>query len=69
MKFIGKWMELENIILSVVIQSHTWCVVFDKWILGTKVLNTHMKLKKKKDQGVDASVLLRMGNNMRVGKT
>jgi hypothetical protein len=39
MKFLGKWMELENI-LSEVTQSqkkkknHTWYTLTDKWILA-----------------------------------
>ena len=42
----------------------------DKWILGkeSKIpkiqLTDHMKLKRKEDQRVDASVLLRRGNNI-----
>ena len=34
-KFLGKWMELENIILSEVTQSqkNTWYALTDKWIL------------------------------------
>ena len=37
MKFLDKWMELENIILSEVTQSqknHTWYVLTVKWVLG-----------------------------------
>jgi hypothetical protein len=40
----------------------------DKWILGQKLgipkiqFTDHMKLKKKEDQSVDASVLIRRGN-------
>jgi hypothetical protein len=41
MKFLGKWMELENIIMSEVTQSqkkkkkpHTWYALIDKWILA-----------------------------------
>jgi hypothetical protein len=43
--------------------------VTDKWILAQKFgipkikFTDHMKLRKKKDQRVDASVLLRRGNN------
>ena len=33
MKFLGKWMELENIILS----EHTWNALTDKWILAQKI--------------------------------
>ena len=39
MKFLGKWMELENIILSEVTQSqkeHTWYTLTEKWILAQK---------------------------------
>jgi hypothetical protein len=37
MKFAGRWMNLENIILSEVTQSqknHTWYVLTVKWVLG-----------------------------------
>ena len=36
MKFAGKWMELENIILSEVSQTlrHAWFVLTYKWILA-----------------------------------
>ena len=36
MKFLGKWMELENIILSEVTQSqkNTQYTLIDKWILA-----------------------------------
>jgi hypothetical protein len=55
MKFLGKWTELENIILSEVTQSqkkHTWYALSDKWILAPKFripkmqFTDHMKLKK-----------------------
>jgi hypothetical protein len=61
-------MDLKNIILSEGTQSqkeHTWYVPTDKWMLGeecgiaTNQLMDHMKLKRKEDQRVDASVLLR----------
>jgi len=72
MKFINKWMEIENIMLSEVIQSqkktpHTWHALTDKWILAQRLgipkiqFTDYMKLKKKEDQNVDASVLLRRG--------
>jgi hypothetical protein len=73
MKFTDKWMDLENIILSEVTQvtkEYTWYVVMDKWIVGkehgipTIQLTDHMKLKRKEDQRVDASVLLSGGNNI-----
>jgi hypothetical protein len=45
-------------------------VLTDQWILGkkyeipTKQLTDHMKLKKKEEQSVDASILLRRGNKI-----
>jgi hypothetical protein len=38
MKLAGKWVELENIILSEVTQSqkNTWYALTDKWILAKK---------------------------------
>jgi hypothetical protein len=74
MKFLGKWMELENIILSEV-KEHTWYVLTDKWILAQKLgipeiqFTDHMKLKKKEDQSVDASVLIRKENEILTGAT
>jgi hypothetical protein len=71
MKFTGKWMELENIILSEVTQTqknHTWYVFTDKWILAQKLRiptiqpTNYMELKKKEDQSVCASILHRTGN-------
>jgi hypothetical protein len=67
MKFLGKWMDLENIILSELTHSYTWHVLTDKWILHgipKTQLTHHMKLKRKEDQRVDASVLLRRVNKM-----
>ena len=76
MKFTGKWMELENIILSEVTQSqkntHSMYSLI-KWTLAQKFGNPkmqftdHMKPKKKEDQNVDASVLLRRGNKILTG--
>ena len=65
-------LELENIILSEVIQSqkNTWHILTDKWIKEKKIrtltiqLHDHMKPKKKNDQSVDASVLLRRKNKI-----
>jgi hypothetical protein len=39
MKFLGRWMELENTILSEATQSlkkHTWYALTDKWLLSQK---------------------------------
>ena len=53
-----------------VTKEHTWYALTDKWILAQKprILKIqfakHMKLKKKEDQSVDTSFLLRMGNKM-----
>jgi len=65
MKFIGKWMELENIILSELTQSlkNTWYVVSNKWILTQKSTmliiqpTENMERRRKEGQGVDASVM------------
>ena len=54
MKFLGRWMELENIILSEVIQSQNNTLT-DKWILAQILripkirLTNHIKVKKKED--------------------
>jgi len=68
MKFVGKWIELENIIFSEVTQSQKKCYVLsDKWILAQKLglpkiqSTDHRKLKKD-NQSVDAPVLFRRGN-------
>jgi hypothetical protein len=74
MKFLGKWIELENIILSEVTKEHTWYVLIDKWILVQKLripkiqYTDHMKLKRKEGQSVDTSFLLRMGNKIPMGE-
>jgi hypothetical protein len=53
-----------------VTKEYTWYVLTYKWILRRKLripiiqLTDHMKLKKKEDQRVDASVLLRRGNKI-----
>jgi hypothetical protein len=56
LKFAGKWMDLENIILSEVTQvtkEQIWYGLTDKWVLGRKhgiptiQLMDHMKLKRK----------------------
>ena len=51
MKFLGKWMDLGNNILSEVItKEHTWYALNDKWILAQKLripkiqFAKHMKL-------------------------
>jgi hypothetical protein len=64
MKFTGKWIDLENIILSEVTQSqknthgrHSFISGYSAKIPTIQVTD-HMKLKRKEDQRVDASVLL-----------
>jgi hypothetical protein len=63
----GKWMELENIILSEVTQTqkgHTWYVLTNKWILAKNIQNTQHKTKglkkvnKLKDPSEDGSIPL-----------
>jgi hypothetical protein len=52
-----------------VTKEHTWYALTDKWILAQKLripkiqFTDYMKLKKKEDQSVDASVL-RRGNKV-----
>ena len=75
MKFLGKWMDPEGIILSEVNQSqkNTHGMLTDKWILAQKFripkiqFVKHMKLKKKEDQSVNTSILLRRGNKIPMG--
>ena len=73
MIFLGKWMDLEDIILSEVTQSqkniHDMYSLI-KWILAQKprifkiLFAKHMKHKKEEDQSVDTSFLLRMENKI-----
>jgi hypothetical protein len=77
MKFAGKLMELENIILNEVTQSqkniHGTYTLISGWILAQKLgipkiqFKDHIKLKKKEDQSVDALVLLKRGNKILMG--
>ena len=72
MKFAGKWIDLENIILSELTQSQKNIHGMYSLISGyetksveyTIQLTDHMKLKRKEDQKVDVSVLLRRGNKI-----
>ena len=66
MKFLDKWMDLEDIILSEVTQlqknTHDMkCILAQKLRLPKIQFADHMKLKKKEDQSVDTWVLLRKG--------
>ena len=71
MKSLGKWMDLEGIILSEVTQSQKNSNDMYSLILAQKLsiarykvqFAKHMKLKKKEDQSVDTLPLLRIGNN------
>ena len=78
MKFLGKWMELECTILislqNLSSQKNTHCM--HSLISGYYLRNSeytrqqftdNRKLKKKKDQSVDASVLLRRDNKILMG--
>jgi hypothetical protein len=55
-------------------KEHTCFVLTDKWILAQKLgipqiqFTVHLKLKKKEDQSVDTSVLLRRGNKIPMGE-
>jgi hypothetical protein len=57
-----------------VTEDHTWYVLTDKWILAQKFgipniqFTDHMKPKKKEDQNMDASVLLRKVNKILTGR-
>ena len=71
MKFLGKWIYLEDIILSEVTQSQVIrYALADKWILAQKhrtpmiQFAKHKKIKKREDQWVDTSFLLRIGNKI-----
>ena len=76
MKCLGKWIELENVILSEVTQSqkNTHGMHSLKNRYYPKVLRYPkrqftdcMKLKKKEDQNVNDSFLLRRGNKILMG--
>ena len=73
MKFLGKWMDLEGIILSEVTQSQKNTHDMHSLISGYWPRNLeyprykiqfskHVKFRKNEDQGVDTSILLRRGN-------
>jgi hypothetical protein len=57
---------------NLITKGHTWYALTDKRILAQKLripklqFAKHMKLKKKEDQSVDTSFLLRMGNKIRM---
>jgi hypothetical protein len=63
MKFFGKRMELEYIILSEVTQpqKNTHGILAQKFGIPKIQFTDHMKLNKKEDQSVDTSALLRRG--------
>ena len=73
MKFLGKCMDLEDIILSEVTQSQKNSLDMHsliKWKVAQKLripmiqFAKHMKLKKKEEPNVDNLFLLRMGNKI-----
>jgi hypothetical protein len=51
-------------------KEHTWYALTDEWILAQKLViskiqfSKYMKLKKKEDQSIDTSILLRRGNKI-----
>ena len=68
MKYFIKWMELRKYHPegnNPITKEHTCYTLTDKWILAPKYqipkiqFTDHMKLNKKEDQGVNASVLLK----------
>jgi hypothetical protein len=70
MKFLGKWMDLENIILNhPITREHTWYALTDKWILVQKLripkiqFAKDVKLKKE-ESSVDTLILLRRRNKI-----
>ena len=76
MKFLGKWMDLKDIILSEVTRSQKNTHEMHSMISGyypqklriPKIQFTDpMKLKQKEDQSVDTLVLLRIGNKIPMG--
>jgi hypothetical protein len=69
MKFLGKWMHLEDTILSEVTQSqkntHGMHSLISRYLEYPKIqFAKHMKQKRKEDQSVDNLFLLRMGNKI-----
>jgi hypothetical protein len=48
MNFAGKWVELENIMLSKVTNGHSWYVIMDKCILAIKC-RYHITLHRPKE--------------------
>jgi hypothetical protein len=73
MKFLGKWVYVEDIILSEATQSQNKSLDMHsliKWISAQKLripkiqFAKHKKIKKKEDQWVDTSILFRIGNKI-----
>jgi hypothetical protein len=72
MKFLGKCTYLEDTCEcgNPITKHHTWYALTDKWILAQKfriykvLFAKHIKCKKKEDQSVDTSFLLRMWNKI-----
>jgi hypothetical protein len=64
MKFLGKWMELENI-------THGKYLLISRYsprsLEYPRQFRDHMKLKKHEDQSVNTLVLLRKGNKIHMG--
>ena len=72
MKFLRKWVELENMVLSVVTQEHTLYLLTDKSMLAQKLkipkiqFTNQISLKKKEEQSMDTLVLHRRGNKISI---
>jgi hypothetical protein len=72
MTFLGKWMNLKDIILSEVTQAQKNIHDIYSLISGYSpetgntqdTVHKHMKFKKKEDQSVDTLILLRRGNKI-----
>jgi hypothetical protein len=69
MKFLGKWMDLEDIILSEVMQSQKnthdmHSLIAQKFKIPKIRFAKHVKHKKNEDQRVDTSFLLRKGTKI-----
>jgi hypothetical protein len=74
-KFLGKWKELESIVLNCITQSqnNSSYELTDKWIFPQMLriykiqFTDHMKLNEKEYQSDDVSVLLRRQNKILMG--
>ena len=56
LSFAGKWMELENIIISEIAQTQRTCMVYNKWILDQKNVATTQDTVHRTHKGQQAEV-------------